>query len=258
MPNLPNVPNVLDVLLMVVIAALLPMWSHVVSWPRHVRAVDAGDPRARSRVYVRTLIEEWALTLAAVALSIAGRRSLGALWLAPPVGWRAWVGFGLAFGYGALVLLQGRALAKKPASLGRLRAKIQPLRALIPHTPGEFRLFLPLAVTAGICEEFLFRGYLVWVFALWMPVLPAAVVSMVVFGLAHGYQGGKFGFRAFGAGVALGVLALVTHSVLPGMVLHAAIDLGSGWITYMAVSRGEEPSASAAGATEGVVSVGVA
>jgi membrane protease YdiL (CAAX protease family) len=233
-------PNVLDVLLMVVIAALLPMWSHVVSWPRHVRAVDAGDPRARSRVYVRTLIEEWALTLAAVALSIAGHRSLGALGLAPPAGWRAWVGFGLAFGYGALVLLQGRALAGKPATLGRLRAKIAPLRALIPHTPGEFRLFLPLAVTAGICEEFLFRGYLVWVLTFWIGLVPAAIVSMVGFGLAHGYQGGKFGFRAFGVGVVLGVMALVTRSLLPGILLHAAIDLGSGWITFAAMSRGGE------------------
>ena len=251
-------PNALDVLLMVVIAALVPMWSHFVSWPRHVRAVDAGDPRARSRIYVRTAIEEWVLTLAAVALSIAGRRSLGALWLLPPVGWRAWVGFGLVLGYGVLMLLQARAIEAKPASLARLRDRLQPLRALIPHTPGEMRLFVPLAVTAGICEEFLFRGYLVWVLAFWIGVLPAAIASMVVFGLAHGYQGGKFGFRAFATGVALGVLALVTRSVLPGMALHAAIDLGSGWITYRAMNSAVEQSASGASAPEGVARMGTA
>src|SRR4029077_13742463 len=122
-----------------------------------------------------------------------------------------------------------------------LRAKIQPLAALIPHTSGEYRLFVPLAVTAGICEEVLFRGYLIWVLQLVIGLIPAAIVSMVVFGLGHGYQGGKFGFRAAIAGVAMGVLALVTRSLLPGMLLHAAIDLGSGWITYAAMSRGEEP-----------------
>src|SRR5436190_14510866 len=119
---------------------------------------------------------------------------------------------------------------------------MQPLRALIPHTRGEFRLFMPLAVTAGICVEFLFRGYLVWVLAAWIGVLPAAIASMVLFGLGHGYQGGKFGFRAFSVGVVLGVMALVTSSLLPGILLHAAIDLGSGWITYMAMSRGAEPA----------------
>jgi membrane protease YdiL (CAAX protease family) len=233
-------PNVLDVLLVVGFAVVLALWSHFVSWPRHVRAVDSGDLRARSRIYRRTLIEQWGFALAALALSIAGHRSLADLWLVPPAGWRAWVGFGLPVAYLALALVQGRAIAASPKTLARLRERLQPLRALIPHTPGEFRLFVPLAVTAGICEEFLFRGYLVRVLAFWMGVVPAAIVSMVVFGLAHGYQGGKFGFRAFGVGVALGILALVTRSVLPGMLVHAAIDLVSGWITYAAVSRGEE------------------
>ena len=234
-------PNALDVLLVVVFAVVLPLWSHFLSWPRHVRAVEGGDSRARSRIYVRTLIEQWVLVLAAVALFVVYRRTFSVLWLAPPVGWRAWVGFALPLGYIVLVVLQGRAIVASSSTLSRLRSKLQPLHALIPHTRDEYRLFVPLAVTAGICEEFLFRGYLVWVLAFWIGVLPGAIVSMVVFGLAHGYQGGKFGFRAFGVGVVLGVMAVVTRSLLPGMLLHAAIDLGSGWITHAAVRRGEAP-----------------
>jgi len=209
-------------------------------------------------MYVRTLIEEWVLALAAVALSIAARRSPGALWLAPPVGWRAWAGFVPVLGYAALMLLQARTIGAKPAALTRLRDRLQPLRALIPHTPGELRLFGLLSVTAGICEEFFYRGYLVWVLAFWIGVLPAAIVSMVAFGLAHGYQGGKFGFRAFGVGVVFGVMALVTRSALPGMILHAAIDLGSGWVTYRAMNSGEEPGAARANAPEGVARMGTA
>ena len=235
-------PNVFDVLLVLVFAALLPMWSHFVIWPRHVRAVDAGDERARSRFYVRTMIEEWVPTVAAAVLCVIGRRSPDALWLAAPSGWRAWVGFAVPVLYVALVFVQARAIAASPKGLTRLRERLQPLRALIPHTPGEVRVFMPLAVTAGICEEFLFRGYLVWVLAFWVGVIPAAIVSMVAFGLAHGYQGGKFGFRAFGAGVLMGVLALVTRSLLPGMLLHAVIDLGSGWVTYLAMRGGAEPA----------------
>ena len=232
-------PNVLDVLLVVVFAAVLPLWTHFVSWPRHARAVDAGDARARSRVYVRTIIEEWLLVIAAVIIFVAGRRSFASLWLGAPVGWRAWVGFAVPVAYLALVFAQMRMIAARPAALPKLRERLQPLRALIPHTEGEFRRFVPLAVTAGICEEFLFRGYLVWVLTFWIGLYPAAIVSMIAFGLAHGYQGGKFGFRAFAVGVVLGVMALVTRSLLPSMLLHAAIDLGSGWITYAAMSRGE-------------------
>jgi membrane protease YdiL (CAAX protease family) len=232
-------PNLIDVLLVLVFAVLWPLLSHFVIWPKHVLAVDAGDKSARSRMYVRTLIEEWGLTIAAVALFAANARSFGSLWLGAPSGWRAWAGFALPVGYGVLVILQGLAIGNNVKALTRLRAKLQPLRALIPHTPGEFQLFVPLAVTAGICEELLFRGYLVWVLTFWIGLIPAAIVSMIAFGLAHGYQGGKFGFRAFAVGVVLGVMALVTRSLLPSMLLHAAIDLGSGWITYAAMSRGE-------------------
>jgi hypothetical protein len=48
----------------------------------------------------------------------------------------------------------------------------------------------------------------------------------------------------------MGLLALVTGSLLPGMVLHALIDLGSGWITYMAMrTRPVRPASDAAAAT---------
>lgn len=241
-------PNTLDVLLVLTFAVIWPMWSHFVEWPAHLRALAAGDRNARSRIYVRTIVIQWVLTAAVVALMLAGSRSLGALWLEPPTGWRAWVGFGLPLVYAVLVVLQGRALVARPAALAKLRAKLQPLVGLIPHTPAEFRRFVPLAVTAGICEELLFRGYLVWVLQAAVGLYPAAGLSMVAFGLAHGYQGGKFGFRAAAAGVVMGLLALLTHSVLPGMLLHAAIDLGSGWITYAAMSRAGEPEGAPDGA----------
>jgi len=234
-------PNALDVLLVVLFAVVAPLWSHFVEWPRHLAALKAGDVNARSRIYVRTTLLQWLIAAAAVALTLANGRSLGTLWLEPPVGWRAWVGFGLPAAYVALIVAQGRSIVSRPAALTRLRARLEPLAGLIPHTPAEYRRFVPLAVTAGVCEELLFRGYLVWVLQAALGLYPAVLLSMVVFGLAHGYQGGKFGFRAALAGVGLGLLALLTGSVLPGMVFHAAIDLGSGWITYMAMSRGAEP-----------------
>jgi hypothetical protein len=48
----------------------------------------------------------------------------------------------------------------------------------------------------------------------------------------------------------MGLLALVTGSLLPGMALHALIDLGSGWITYMAMRESPAgPASSVAGVT---------
>jgi membrane protease YdiL (CAAX protease family) len=242
-------PGWLDVALIVLFAAVWPLVEYFYLWPRHVRAVDAGDPNARSRTYVRTLWEEWLLAAAVVAVMLYAGRSLSVLFLGVPHGWRLWLGAGLPAVYGALIVVQGRALAAKPASLVKLRARLQPLRALIPHTAGEFRLFVPLSFTAGICEELLYRGYLVWALQHWIGLWAAAGVSMVVFGLAHAYQGRQFAVRALYAGVGMGLLALVTGSLLPGMALHALIDLGSGWITYMAMrERPAGPASGVAGA----------
>jgi membrane protease YdiL (CAAX protease family) len=240
-------PGWLDVALIVLFAAVWPLLEYFVLWPRHVRAVAAGDPRARSRAYTYTLWQEWLAAAAAVAVMLHAGRPLSALWLLPPHGWRLWLSVALPLAYGALVLMQGRALSARPAALTKLRERLQPLRALVPHTPGEYRLFVPLSFTAGFCEELLFRGYLVWVLQAWIGLWAAAGVSVVLFGLGHAYQGWKFGVRAFLAGVAMGGLALLTGSLLAGMALHALIDLGSGWITYAAMREPEAERPATAG-----------
>ena len=235
-------PGPLDLALVVLFAAVWPLAEYFVFWPRHLRRIEAGDPLARSSAYTRGLWEQWLLTAAVVGVMLYAGRSLDVIGLRLPTGWRLWLGLGLPLAYGMLAIAQGRALATRPASLAKLRARLTPLRALIPHTAAEYRLFMPLSVTAGICEELLFRGYLVWVLQHWLGQWPAAVTSMVIFGLAHMYQGRTFGVRAFFAGVAMGLLAIGTGSLLPGMALHALIDLISGWITYMAM---REPAAGA-------------
>ena len=232
-------PGPLDVALVILFAAVWPLVEYFVLWPRHVRAVDAGDVNARSRAYTRTLWEQWLLAAAVVALMLRAGRPLSVLLIGVPHGCRLWLGVALPVAYGVLLVQQGRAIAGSPATMAKLRQTLKPLRALVPHTAEEYRRFVPLCFTAGFCEELLFRGYLVWVLQHWLGLWAASGASMVSFGLAHAYQGRQFGVRAFFTGVAMGVLALATGSLLPGMVLHALVDLGGGSITYMVMRGGK-------------------
>lgn len=238
-------PGALDVMLVILFAVLWPLVEYVWLWPRHVRAVEAGVPGARPAFYARTMLEEWTLVATVMTLTFAFARPLATLGLRAPQGWRLWLGALLPVAYLLLVVAQSRALAAKPAAQERLGEKLRPLRALVPHTAAELRLFVLLSFTAGICEELLFRGYLVWVLRSWIGLGPAAAASMILFGVAHAYQGLKFGIRAFLAGVVVGSLALVTGSILPGMALHALVDLSSGWLTY-SVSRADRVATAAA------------
>jgi membrane protease YdiL (CAAX protease family) len=112
-------------------------------------------------------------------------------------------------------------------------------------TQRDWQAFAPLAVTAGICEELLFRGYLVWFLTPWLGLWGAAGLSVVSFGVAHGYQGPTFAVRAFLAGAVMGGLALLTGSVLPGMVLHAVVDLAGGYAGYRALRETPAPAPTA-------------
>ena len=100
---------------------------------------------------------------------------------------------------------------------------------LAPVTGFEMLLFLVLSVSAGICEELVFRGYLQQQFArmgrrIWVGV----TLSALVFGGAHGYEGvaGVLLIAAYGA--MFGVLALLRRGLRAGMIAHAWHDSISG------------------------------
>ena len=100
--------------------------------------------------------------------------------------------------------------------------------ALLPRTTGERRLFTLVGVTAGVCEEWLYRGFFLAVVAAVGGGLPAPVlvaVGALAFGLAHAYQGVA---GIVTTGVLGGVMAglyLGTGSLLLPVLLHALIDL---------------------------------
>src|SRR5260221_684748 len=85
-------PGWLDFALVALFAAAWPLYTHFIEWPRHVLAVEAGDPTARSRIYVRTILPQGALATATLTLCLRFGRPLAALRLRAPGGWR------LAFG----------------------------------------------------------------------------------------------------------------------------------------------------------------
>jgi membrane protease YdiL (CAAX protease family) len=240
-------PNAWDYALALLFAVLWPLYTFFIEWPKHVKRVQAGEPDARVKIYRRTFIQEWAITAAIVTLTIVFHRSLAdALWLRAPLGWRLPVGIALPLTYAILLIAQVPAIAKNPGKRARLRERIKDLSPLVPANPVEWGWFRPLAVTAGICEEVMFRGYLVWMLTPWLGVWGAAAVSATIFGLGHSYQGIKFAPRAFAAGLGLQAIALLTGSIVPGIVLHALIDLGSGYVTYLAMTTPTPAEATAA------------
>ena len=226
----------------VVVAAYLvvgePVAGHVLH--RRFEGRLRTDPGARRSFYLRLLILEWGLSLLALVVWLATPGvSAGQVGLRWPQQWPGLVTVLVVLLVVAFVVVSTRALRS-----GALLEAAEPVRrpgegrhaepaghatlALLPRTAGERRLFTVVGVTAGVCEEWLYRGFFLAVVAAlagglqtWLLV----VVAAVAFGLAHFYQG-AVGILTTGVlGGVMAALYLQTGSLLLPVLLHAAIDL---------------------------------
>lgn len=104
---------------------------------------------------------------------------------------------------------------------------------LLPRSRGEIAGWIALSLTAGLCEEVLFRGYLQQQFTAFTNNAATGILfSAMLFGVAHGYQGLRKAMLIAFTGVILGATAYWRKSTRPGMLAHAAQDLLGGLIRH--------------------------
>lgn len=112
----------------------------------------------------------------------------------------------------------------------------QAVSAMLPQTPFEMILWVPLSLTGGFCEEVIFRGYLQRQFSvLTRSVTIAIVLQAIIFGLSHGYQGWKMMLIIAVYGICFGCLAHWRRGLRPGMLGHALQDTAGGLLGRLLV-----------------------
>jgi membrane protease YdiL (CAAX protease family) len=105
------------------------------------------------------------------------------------------------------------------------------VRQMMPQTPSEVVLWILLSLTAGFCEEVIFRGYLQRQFsALTRSFVGGIGLQAIAFGLFHTYLGWKLMLIITAYGACYGLLAHWRRSLRPGMLVHALGDIASGLI----------------------------
>jgi membrane protease YdiL (CAAX protease family) len=228
-------PVWLDHALVVVLAVLFPIRGSTFGYRRLATASPERVDQVRRSLYAQALTIQWALAACVLGLWWWGGRSWTALGVVPRGFLRPALGLAVVGGI-AVALFQVRARARQsPETLGRYREKLGHLERMLPHTPEELALFHRVSWTAGICEELLYRGYLLWYLGHWMGV-PAVVVSSVLFGIGHSYQGWKGVLTTGLVGLVMALVYLAAGSLWPAMALHALIDIHSGTIAYAALN----------------------
>ncbi|MCH8861537.1 MAG: CPBP family intramembrane metalloprotease [Proteobacteria bacterium] len=226
---------ILDFIAVFLFALALPLAGYITQKRNFLRLAEGGG-KLRIRAYLSNVAILWALLALLAFAWLSAERDFALMGFALPETLRFWGGSALA-GIAILPLMYQVRLARKSADYRhQLIEEMGRLEHLLPRAPRELGYFSGLAVTAGIVEEILYRGALIWYLSLWMDTLWAAAIALLVFTLAHAYQGPKNTLRAGLAGLALTVVYLLSGSILPAIMLHAAIDLLGGAMGYYALS----------------------
>lgn len=103
---------------------------------------------------------------------------------------------------------------------------------LMPHRRAELGPARLAGALAGTGEEIAFRGYLIWYVTALAGSGAALLVSSVVFGLAHAYQGRKGIVFGTIAGLVLGTAYIATGSLLLVIWMHASYNVASFTLGY--------------------------
>ncbi len=217
---------------------LLVIFIMGASWSTSV-AVRSGTATETSRIsrYIETVVMQylvvlyvwWGLRQRATKLGeIIGRT------------WHSFedvlldVAIAAGFWAAAMLVLVGLQYALGLAQQHNVKARLHDLSFIAPQTPRELAVFLLVAVTAAICEEIIFRGYLQrQLIAYSRSTAVGIVLTGALFGLAHGYQGWRLMIVLSVFGILFGMLAHFRRSILPGMLAHGAQDAFAGTAMYL-------------------------
>lgn len=110
------------------------------------------------------------------------------------------------------------------------------LEKMLGPTQPAWLVLLAIAITPAVCEEFLFRGYVLSAFNRPGQHRLAVVISAVAFGAVHMIP--QQVFYATLLGLVLGLLAIRTRSIWPGLLFHLAFNAISVIQERMSVAAG--------------------
>ena len=231
--------------LCLLLAGVVPFHG-VFAYRRLKSGPDPVPTAAKLRLYATIVLMEWVLV--ALALAIAFRHGVGLADLCEGIANVRITLAVTALGFiGLFVLTMFNVRQIRRAGREELESTVQRARKFVPIGRAEIAGFAVVSLTAGICEELLYRGWLVNFFgALFGSIWLGMIAAAILFGLGHAYQG-RHGIAATGVlGLVFGTMFVLVRSLVPGQVLHAAIDLVNGTLAGKVVKRlGMEPPPSA-------------
>ena len=230
-------------LIFIVLGVLLPLRGRLRL--QKLMVLPQIGARERLSLYASTIGFQW--VAAAVVAWRAKARGLGLEELGLVVHGRLRITIAAIVGAATLGGLQWLNLRRMGRSSGKAGEFMRVLAGrILPQSQLELVPFLALAVTAGVCEEFLYRGFAMAALTRGgLPVWLVVLLSSVLFGLAHLYQGRGGLLSTLVIGTVFGTARIAYDGLVPVMVWHFAVDAVAGLAGPKYLVRAAPPAAAA-------------
>jgi membrane protease YdiL (CAAX protease family) len=184
------------------------------------------DPTARLLFYRTQVLWEWSWVVVLVLIVVPIPEPLKWLGLVLPnqFGWI--ILLALLIG----VVLSIFLLRRNPNAMAAMRRSLESSSILLPTTPSERKWFAVTAITAGICEELLYRGFLMSYLPSNFPMFAGqfiliSILSGIIYGLSRVYLGMKGILQTALTGFSFAIVYFLSGSLLPAMVVHILVEL---------------------------------
>ena len=186
----------------------------------------------RLSLYGSTILFQWLIV--AIVIFRCAARSVDPIELGLAAGdpWQiAWTSIALTGLLCANQVIGLRKISKLPE--GKRGSVFAITEKIMPRNSVETLVYAALACTAGISEEFLYRGFVFMacvrmVVNFGPPNIAAAILSSAWFSLAHLYQGKRGIITTFVVGIIFAGVRIWTGSLIPAVAAHIGIDLVAG------------------------------
>ena len=226
----------LDHLIVFVFSIIYPAYDLFYSTPKFKKNVMGNKPNIRIQEYQKGIAWIWILSILALIIWKYNDRALVKLGLDISIGWSVWLGLVLLILGLFYILYIYNSIKNDTDQRSSIMTKMNVSEASIylPRTKDDFIWFTLVSISAGICEELLFRGFLIWYINEFSSTLIAIILSSILFGIAHSYQGWKGVIQSGLTGLVLAVIYVLTGSLWIPIALHIVGDIYSGMLGWLA------------------------
>lgn len=231
----------IDHIIFGIFGLLFPINSMFSTQPK-LAEIEEWEPDMKRMLYISNSISLLVMALIVLAAWYFTDRTWPDIGLQMPV-FKEWI-WPVAFLtiFNLLYILDAWLELRSPKARTKAHAHWKKHTPFLPENGKEMVEFIPLAFSAGINEEIVFRGFFINYFLMlfvgheYQYALALAIPS-ILFAVVHYYQGWKAVLKIGILSIFFGLLYITTQSLLIPIILHVLIDLIGGVISWKYLSK---------------------